>query len=162
MPSTPRDSSQRPLTFMTDTRIHKRGIVRRMFEPDKDAPMPSTIFWSRLFLYFLILLSAAFGIWVSVAKIGQVVPAQGKLVPAGEAHEVESPVEGVISEVLVHNGDAVKRGQTIIRINQDVAQAEVQGLENSGRQSCWTSHRFNKKERKKKAWRSRFPELLIW
>lgn len=129
MPSTPRDSSQRPLTFMTDTRIHKRGIVRRMFEPDKDAPMPSTIFWSRLFLYFLILLSAAFGIWVSVAKIGQVVPAQGKLVPAGEAHEVESPVEGVISEVLVHNGDAVKKGQTIIRINQDVAQAEVQGLE---------------------------------
>lgn len=91
--------------------------------------MPSTIFWSRIFLYILVLLTLAFGIWISVAKIGQVVPAQGKLVPAGEAHEVQSPVEGVLSEVLVHNGDTVKKGQVLIRINQEVAQAEMLGLE---------------------------------
>jgi HlyD family secretion protein len=91
--------------------------------------MPSTIFWSRLFLYILILLTIAFGVWISVAKIGQVVPAHGKLVPAGEAHEVQAPVEGVISEVLVHNGDVVKKGQVLMRMNQDVAQAEMEGLE---------------------------------
>jgi hypothetical protein len=91
--------------------------------------MPSTIFWSRLFLYILILLTAAFLTWTAVATIGQVVPAQGKLVPAGNAHEVQAPVQGVISEVLVHNGDSVKKGQTLIRMNQDVAQAEMQGLE---------------------------------
>jgi hemolysin D len=91
--------------------------------------MPSTIFWSRIFLYLLISLSAAFGIWISVAKIGQVVPAQGKLVPAGNAHEVQAPVQGVISEVLVHNGDRVKKGQTLIRINKEVARAEMEGLE---------------------------------
>lgn len=91
--------------------------------------MPSTIFWSRIFLYILILLATAFGIWISVATIGQVVPAQGKLVPAGEAHEVQAPVQGVISEVLVKNGDSLKKGQIIIRINQEVAQAEMEGLE---------------------------------
>ena len=91
--------------------------------------MPSTIFWSRIFLYILVLLSAAFGIWISVASIGQVVPAQGKLVPAGNAHEVQAPVQGVISEVLVKNGDSVRKGQTLMRMNQDVAQAEMQGLE---------------------------------
>ena len=91
--------------------------------------MPSTIFWSRIFLYILILLTIAFGVWISVAKIGQVVPAKGKLVPAGESHEVQAPVEGVISEVLVHNGDTVKKGQVLIRMNQDVAQAEMEGLE---------------------------------
>jgi len=107
----------------------RRGLLRRAFEPDPEAPMPSTIFWSRLFLYILILLTAAFITWTSVATIGQVVPAQGKLVPAGEAHEVQAPVQGVISEVLVKNGDAVKRGQTLVRMNQDVAQAEMQGLE---------------------------------
>ncbi len=107
----------------------RRGIIRRAFEPDVDAPMPSTIFWSRIFLYTLVLLSAAFGIWISVASIGQVVPAQGKLVPAGNAHEVQAPVQGVISEVLVKNGDSVRKGQTLMRMNQDVAQAEMQGLE---------------------------------
>ena len=107
----------------------RRGIIRRAFEPDIDAPMPSTIFWSRIFLYILVLLSAAFGIWISVASIGQVVPAQGKLVPAGNAHEVQAPVQGVISEVLVKNGDSVRKGQTLMRMNQDVAQAEMQGLE---------------------------------
>lgn len=91
--------------------------------------MPSTIFWSRLFLYVLILLTVVFGIWISVAKIGQVVPAKGKLVPAGEAHEVQAPVDGVISEVLVHNGDTVKKGEILMRINQEVAQAEMEGLE---------------------------------
>ena len=107
----------------------KRGLLRRAFEPDAGAPMPSTIFWSRIFLYILVLLSAAFGIWISVASIGQVVPAQGKLVPAGNAHEVQAPVQGVISEVLVKNGDSVRKGQTLMRMNQDVAQAEMQGLE---------------------------------
>lgn len=107
---------------------HKRGILRRLFEPDPGAPMPSTIFWSRIFLYILVLLSTAFGIWVSVATIGQVVPAQGKLVPAGNAHEVEAPVQGVISEVLVKNGDLVHKGQTILRMNQEVAEAELEGL----------------------------------
>ena len=113
---------------MTDTRLHRRGLVRRMFEPDKDAPMPSTIFWSRLFLYFLVLLSVAFVTWVSVASIGQVVPAQGKLVPAGNAHEVQAPVQGVISEVLIKNGNVVLKGQVLMRMNQDVAQAEMEGL----------------------------------
>ncbi|MCX6960661.1 MAG: biotin/lipoyl-binding protein [Verrucomicrobia bacterium] len=107
----------------------RRGIIRRAFEPDVDAPMPSTIFWSRIFLYILVLLSAAFGIWISVASIGQVVPAQGKLVPAGNAHEVQAPVQGVISEVLIRNGNSVRKGQTLMRMNQDVAQAEMQGLE---------------------------------
>ena len=107
----------------------KRNLIHRAFEPDPQAPMPSTIFWSRIFLYILILLTIAFGIWISVAKIGQVVPAHGKLVPAGEAHEVESPVEGVISEVLVHNGDSVKKGQVLLRINQEVAQATMDGLD---------------------------------
>jgi len=107
----------------------RRGIIRRAFEPDIDAPMPSTIFWSRIFLYILVLLSAAFGIWISVASIGQVVPAQGKLVPAGNAHEVQAPVQGVISEVLVKNGDSVHKGQVLMRMNQEVAQAEMQGLE---------------------------------
>jgi HlyD family secretion protein len=108
---------------------HRRGFLRRAFEPDTEAPMPSTIFWSRIFLYILILLTAAFLIWTSVATIGQVVPAQGKLVPAGEAHEVQASVPGVISEVLVHNGDIVKKGQPLIRMNEDVARAEMEGLE---------------------------------
>ena len=107
----------------------RRGLLRRAYDPDPEAPMPSTIFWSRIFLYILILLAGAFAVWVSVAKIGQVVPAQGKLVPAGEAHEVASPVEGVISEVMVHNGDSVKKGQILMRMNQSVAEAEMQGLE---------------------------------
>jgi len=90
--------------------------------------MPSTIFWSRVFLYILIALSAAFAIWISVATIGQVVPAQGKLIPAGSAHEVQAPVQGVLSEVLIHNGDTVKAGQILMKLNQDVAAAEMQGL----------------------------------
>jgi multidrug efflux pump subunit AcrA (membrane-fusion protein) len=91
--------------------------------------MPSTIFWSRIFLYILVFLTAAFITWTAIATIGQVVPAQGKLVPAGNAQEVQAPVQGVISEVLVKNGDSVHMGQTLIRMNRDVAQAEMEGLE---------------------------------
>lgn len=91
--------------------------------------MPSTIFWSRLFLYALILLASVFGLWISVARIGQVVPSHGKLIPAGEAHEVQASVAGVISEVFVHNGDLVRKDQLLVRMNQEVAQAEMEGLD---------------------------------
>jgi HlyD family secretion protein len=91
--------------------------------------MPSTIFWSRLFLYILVVLTVAFITWTAIAQIGQVVPAQGKLVPAGNAHEVQAPVQGVISEMLVKNGDTVSKGQLLMKMNQDVAEAEMQGLE---------------------------------
>jgi len=114
---------------MKSLRPSKRSFLGRFLEPDPDAPMPSTVFWSRVFLYIMILLSVAFGFWISVARIGQVVPAQGRLVPAGEAREVAAPEAGVISEVLVHNGDAVKKGDVLMRMNQVVAQAEMEGLQ---------------------------------
>lgn len=111
------------------TPARPRGFLRRFFEPLHDAPAPSAVFWSRLFLYILVALAMAFGIWISVARIGQVVPAHGKLIPAGSAFEVQAPVDGVISEVLVHNGQTVSEGQLLVRLNREVAAAEISGLE---------------------------------
>lgn len=119
--------------------------------------MPSTIFWSRIFLYILILLTVAFIIWISIATIGQVIPAHGKLVPAGEAHEVQSPVEGVISEVLVHNGDIVKNGQILLRINQEVAEAEMHSLEKQRQAITQDASALNQKRAQKDGLEKQIP-----
>ena len=145
---------------MIHTLKPKRGFLRRAFEPDAGAPMPTTIFWSRLFLYILILLSVAFGIWISVASIGQVIPAQGKLVPAGNAHEVQAPVQGVISEVLVRNGDSVKKGQILMKMNQDVAQAEMQGLEKQRAAVLQDLSALEKKKAQKASMENQIPGAL--
>ena len=40
--------------------------------------------------------------------------------------DVSSPVEGVISEVFVDRGDRVRKGQTLLKLNSDLEQAERQ------------------------------------
>ena len=72
--------------------------------------------WSRRILWTLVGL-AGFGIvWASFARIDETVQATGKLEPKGATKEVKAPLGGVISEILVKDGELVEKGQTLLII----------------------------------------------
>ena len=88
---------------------------------------PSTS-WSRWLLWSMVGL-AGFGlVWSCIARIDETVQATGKLEPKGVTKEVKAPLGGVISEILVRDGDAVQRGQTLVALDTEAAKAKLKAL----------------------------------
>lgn len=72
--------------------------------------------------------TAAF-LWAAVAKIEQVVAAQGQLKPVDTVKEIQAPVNGVVQEVLVKDGERVKEGQILVRLDPRTSNAELTSLQ---------------------------------
>lgn len=60
---------------------------------------------------------AALGLWSVTAPIAETIAVPGKLEPSSTVKEVDSPVPGVVEEVLVKEGQAVRKGQPLIRFD---------------------------------------------
>ncbi len=84
--------------------------------------------WTQGILWALIGSLTCGLIWASVAKIEESVPAQGKLEPTGAVKEVKAPASGVLKEVLVKDGERVKAGQVLLRIDSTAAKAQLDSL----------------------------------
>lgn len=89
---------------------------------------PSTN-WSRRIIWSLVGV-AGFGIvWSSFAKIDETVQATGKLEPKGVTKEVKAPLGGVIREILVKDGELVKKDQILLVLDTEAAKAKLKALE---------------------------------
>ena len=71
------------------------------------------------------LLFGGVGVWASTAHIAGAVIAPGSLVVRSNVKKVQHPTGGVVAEIDVHDGDVVKAGQTVIRLDDTVAKATV-------------------------------------
>jgi adhesin transport system membrane fusion protein len=72
-------------------------------------------------ILFIISLSVVSGIiWMSFAEIDIVVRGNGKVIPSSQLQVIQSLEGGVISEILVREGDIVKNNQPLIKIS-DIA-----------------------------------------
>ena len=69
---------------------------------------------------------AAFVIWSLWADIDQVTRARGQVIPTGRSQVVQSEDGGTIAEILVREGDTVKRGQLLVRLDEVRPRAAVQ------------------------------------
>jgi hemolysin D len=118
--------SARPDSFLQRLRKSFRIALR----PDADAMvLRQTHVWSRAILWTIIGTTVGVVLWACLAPMDQVVRAHGKLEPRASVQDVQSPVSGVISELLVSEGDSVEPGQILVRLDPKVAAAEVRSLQ---------------------------------
>ena len=54
--------------------------------------------------------------------------ATGKLVPIGDVKEVQLPIGGVVSEILVTDGQRVSKGDILIRLDAEASSQSVSSL----------------------------------
>jgi HlyD family secretion protein len=90
--------------------------------------MHQTYFWSRAILWIIVATIILSVVWACFAKMDEVIHAHGKLEPRGSVQDVQSPVGGVIEEVMVKEGNAVTAGQPLLRLDRKVAEVEVNSL----------------------------------
>lgn len=96
---------------------------------DQPVILQQTNFWSRAIVWGIVG-AASFGlIWASVAQIEEAVPATGQLKPQSQVQPVQAPVGGVVEELYVKDGQAVKKGDVLIRLDPTAAEAQQRSLE---------------------------------
>ena len=91
----------------------------------QERPLPRL---PRLFFYLVATLFALLLAWAVFAQIDVVAVAEGKLVPATYTKIVQPAEAGVVTEILVKEGDSVQAGQTLIRLDATVSTADGKTL----------------------------------
>ncbi len=66
--------------------------------------------------------------WASLARLDIVASAEGRLVPASFTKVVQPSEPGVVSEILVQDGDAVREGQVLLRMDARLSTADAHAL----------------------------------
>ena len=60
-----------------------------------------------------------FLVWASVAKIDEIARGSGKVVPNGQNQIVQNLEGGIVSEILIKEGDLVEKDQVLIKISNE-------------------------------------------
>lgn len=79
-------------------------------------------------LGFLTILALFGGIggWAATTDLAGAVLAPGAVVVASNIKKVQHPTGGVVSQILVKNGDTVKAGDVVVRLDETVTRASLQ------------------------------------
>ena len=96
--------------------------------PDQPIILEPRKIWSQV-LVWLIMGMATSGIaWAAIAQIEQAVPTTGKLEPQRAVQEIKAPTGGVVRFVAVQDGQLVKKGQPLLRLDPTASEADLKSL----------------------------------
>lgn len=106
-------------------------IERLIQSDDNKNVLQQPRFWARSITWSLMGITL-FGLgWLSFAKTEQIVTARGKLEPLGTVRDVQMPVGGVVSQVLVKEGQQVKEGQVLLRLDTEATKDRQKTLQDT-------------------------------
>jgi len=72
---------------------------------------------SRALVWILLSLVVSFILWASLTSIDEVTRASGKIIPSHQIQKVQHLDGGIVTEILVREGDFIKKGQALIKID---------------------------------------------
>jgi hemolysin D len=96
---------------------------------DQPVILQQSPIWSRLLLWGIVGVTSFSIGWATLAQVEEAIPATGKLEPQGTVQEVRSPLDGVVQTVLIKEGQTVKKGDVILRLDPTSAKSQQQALE---------------------------------
>lgn len=90
--------------------------MTKPYRPSKKAPM---VIWASLATLVVLLA------WASIAKIDQVTRAQATVIASARTQEIQASDGGVLKQMMVKEGDEVKKEQLLLVLEEARAQASV-------------------------------------
>lgn len=66
-----------------------------------------------------------FLVWAAFTKVEEIASASGQVIPSGYVQSIQHPDGGVITDILVQEGDLVEKGQPLLRLDQTNANADL-------------------------------------
>ena len=86
-------------------------------------------FWMRTVTWTLIGSSVFAVAWLALARTEEIVVAQGRLQPIGSVQDIQMPVGGVADQILVAEGDTVRAGQVLMKLDTEASEEQRVSLE---------------------------------
>lgn len=99
------------------------GAGLRGLDDSPPSPLPHAVLWTVLALMF------ALGVWAVVGRLDVIAAAEGRLVPRSQLKIVQPVEGGVLRELLVVEGERVRKGQLLGRMDTQAAQADAAALQ---------------------------------
>jgi adhesin transport system membrane fusion protein len=96
-------------------------MMNKFLEEEKWNYYPLVIPIGLFFIVFLL--------WASLTKIDEVVRGEGKVMPSGQTKVLQHLEGGIISEILVKQGDHVRKGQVLYRLDNEYFDADLKSKE---------------------------------
>lgn len=94
-------------------------MSQKNYQKAKSRSKPSIIIWVALAVIIVLIT------WASFAKIDQVTRAQATVIASDRTQEIQATDNGVISELLVKEGDDVKKGDLLAILEEERAKAAL-------------------------------------
>jgi len=92
----------------------------RMLNTDEDLPLERHVILLVICGFF-----ALFFLWASFATLDETTRGTGKVIPSREIQKISSLEGGIIDQILVKEGDAVKQGQLLAKLRDVAASSDL-------------------------------------
>jgi len=124
-----------------ERRKRKRGFIDRLFSRWVPARTPEELDWvsdaewarlqqeplrARVILRSIALVLVALLVWAAFAEVDEVTRGEGKVIPSRQLQVIQSVDGGIISELLVREGQIVEAGQLLLRIDATRFESSLQ------------------------------------
>jgi hemolysin D len=123
---------------------------------DRPVLLQQSPLWSRVIIWALVGSTAAVLAWASFFKFDEAIPAMGQLEPQGAVKDVQVPVTGVVKAILVKEGQRVKKGDVLLRLDPKGTQSELAALAQV-RESLLEENAFYRQQTVNESGRIRIP-----
>jgi hemolysin D len=97
--------------------------------------------WSRSIAWGIMGLIVVLVSWAALARIDEAIPADGTIEPLDDARKIQAPSSGVVQQIYVKNGDRVKAGDLLLRLEATVPKSQLTALQ-STKDSLAAENRF--------------------
>ncbi|MEJ8554707.1 HlyD family type I secretion periplasmic adaptor subunit [Tepidibacter sp. Z1-5] len=113
-------------------RLFEKKDIRKEFLPSAleiietpESPLGKLVIW----IVALIIIIAI--IWSIVGKVDEVAIVAGKVIPDGNVKVIQASDGGVITSIDIKEGEKVKKGQLIMKLDTSILEAEKDKIENA-------------------------------
>jgi len=81
------------------------------------AMLEETLRRSRLLLYLIIIMLASLVYWANHAPLDEITRGEGKVIPSHQIQIIQNLEGGIVSEILISEGDQVEKDQVLLKID---------------------------------------------